>query len=506
MEEPEENGGRELEEKAEPMPRIFLAGLFHETHSFVDEATGLADFEIRRGEAMRACRGDASPLGGVLDFARQVGWDVVPAVDYRAMPSGVVEDEVVEAFWREVASAWSENGAGIDAVYLVLHGAMVSRSIPDVEGEILRRLRSLSGAEELPVFGVYDLHANFSPAMAEHADVLIAYRENPHTDARQAALRAAELLKRCLDTGEKPLHFLRQPGLIWIPSRTATAIDPMAALESLAREIEDESEAIWAVNVTAGFAYADTPDTGVSFQAISSGEASEAEGALDRLETLARELDAVEPEIRELSVEAARGLLETEPVAGLTVLVEAADNIGGGAPGDMTGLLRALVASGIENAAICLNDPASVSQLGGLEVGGRITLAIGGKGSRLDEGPLELDVELVSRSDGRFQLEDRQSHLASVSGDQFDMGPSAVVRRRGLTILLTSKRTPPFDLGQWRSQGIAPETLDVIVVKAAVAHRRVYDPIAARMLWVDTPGPCTSRLERLPYRFAKRGR
>jgi len=37
-------------------------------------------------------------------------------------------------------------------------------------------------------------------------------------------------------------------------------------------------------------------------------------------------------------------------------------------------------------------------------------------------------------------------------------------------------------------------------VKAAVAHRRAYDPIAARMLWVDTPGPCTSNLRSLPYR------
>jgi microcystin degradation protein MlrC len=41
-------------------------------------------------------------------------------------------------------------------------------------------------------------------------------------------------------------------------------------------------------------------------------------------------------------------------------------------------------------------------------------------------------------------------------------------------------------------------------VKAAVAHRRAYDPIAARMLWVDTPGPCTSNLRALPYRKVRR--
>jgi microcystin degradation protein MlrC len=133
-----------------------------------------------------------------------------------------------------------------------------------------------------------------------------------------------------------------------------------------------------------------------------------------------------------------------------------------------------------------------------------IILDIGGKGSRLDKGPLSLEVDLLWTSDGKFELEDKQSHLASMAGDHFDMGPCAVVRHRGITILLTSRKTPPFDLGQWRSQGIEPAKLSVIVVKAAVAHRRAYDPIATRMIWVDTPGPCTSNLRSLPYRHIHR--
>ena len=79
-------------------------------------------------------------------------------------------------------------------------------------------------------------------------------------------------------------------------------------------------------------------------------------------------------------------------------------------------------------------------------------------------------------------------------GSHFDMGPCAVVRHTGVTILLTSRKTPPFDLGQWRSQGIAPEELSVIGVKAAVAHRKVYDPIAGTHFTVGTRGPCSSDL------------
>lgn len=133
-----------------------------------------------------------------------------------------------------------------------------------------------------------------------------------------------------------------------------------------------------------------------------------------------------------------------------------------------------------------------------------MTLEIGGKGSRFDLGPLQLDVELLSKSDGRFDLEDKQSHLASMFGSWIDMGPCAVVRHGGVRILLTSKKTPPFDLGQLRSQGIAPEECFVIGVKAAVAHRRAYDPITKVTYTVDTPGPRSSNLKRFPYRRIQR--
>jgi microcystin degradation protein MlrC len=91
-----------------------------------------------------------------------------------------------------------------------------------------------------------------------------------------------------------------------------------------------------------------------------------------------------------------------------------------------------------------------------------------------------------------------------MTGSVFHMGPTAVVRHAGVTILLTSYRTAPFDLGQWRSLGIDPENFSFIGVKAAVAHRAAYDPISARSYWVDTPGPCTSNLKSLPFKHILR--
>lgn len=483
--------------------RVLLAGLFHETHCFVPDRTGLADFIVTRGAGLLARRGDGSQIDGFLEVAAREGWQVVPAADYSAMPSGLVEDAVFEAFWAELeAVARPALAAGLDAIFLSLHGAMVTESIPDVEGTLLARLRALPGAADLPLFGVFDLHANFTAAMAAGADGLVCYRENPHVDARETGSRASELLARALAEGKRPRMLRRNPPVLWPPTGTGTADDPMLTLEALARQAERDHPDLWAVNVVGGFSFADVPDAGVSLSVVTAGSAAEAEGVLARLALAAWEMRRA-------------GLVLDEPVdavverlgrvpRGPVLLVEPADNIGGGAPGDGTGVLRALLRHGVGHAAVIIDDAAAVQALAAVPVGGTLTLPLGGKGSPLDEGPVTLAVELVSRSDGRFTLEDRHSHLAASRGVNIEMGPCAVVRHAGVTILLTSRKTPPFDLGQLRSQGIVPERLSVIGVKAAVAHRRAYDPITAASYRVATPGPCTSDPRTLPYRHLRR--
>jgi microcystin degradation protein MlrC len=242
----------------------------------------------------------------------------------------------------------------------------------------------------------------------------------------------------------------------------------------------------------------------VSFCISTTGDEREAKAALDELCALAWKLrhegSAVDAPLEEVM----RTALAADASRGPVVIAEPSDNIGGGAPGDGTGLLRAFVKHNVQNAALCLNDPGAVSALRSANFGEHMRLPIAGRGSRLDEGPLCLDVELISASDGHFALEDRQSHLASMCGDAFEMGPCAVVKHQGITLLLTSNKTPPFDLGQWGSQGIEPEKLSLIGVKAAVAHRRAYEKIASLLLWADTRGPCRSDLRRLPFKRVRR--
>ena len=484
-------------------PRILFGGLFHETHTFLAEPTRWTDFSVTLGADILAKEGDESPTAGFLEEARRFGWEVVPTVDARAMPSGPVEDAAFEHYWTAFEErARPALAAGIDAIFLGLHGAMATQSIEDAEGELLARVRALPGAAARPLFGVLDLHGNVTARMCAQANGLVAYRKNPHTDAKAAAMRAAGLLQRCLTSGRLPrMNWCRVP-VLWAPPGTGTQSDPMLSLTRLAEQTEASDPAVWACNVMAGFSFADTAESGVTLSTVSVAGSAAMRPLLDGVAHLAWSLRE-QGILNYPAVEAVLSRIGATP-KGLVLLVEPADNIGAGAPGDGTGVLRAMLQHGVTRGLVAINDPSAVSRLAAVAIGGTARLAIGGRGWRLDPGPVELELTLVSRSDGAFQLEDVHSHLASMSGTHIEMGPCAVVRHAGITILLTSRKTPPFDLGQYRSQGIEPRDFSLIGVKAAVAHRQAYDPIATASYFVDTPGPCSSNLASFPYQRLRR--
>ena len=481
--------------------RVLFAGLFHETHTFVRGVTGAALFKMRRGTALLAAINDASTLAGGLQSAREQEWVVIPALHGQATPSALVADAVVESFWHELREKVASVDS-IDGVFLDLHGAMVSESLPDVEGELLRRLRELPGYETIPVCGSLDLHGNITDAMCGADTVGVAYRCNPHTDARDAAVGAARILGRLMESGERVVTVRRQPPLVFAPPGTGTADEPMRSLLALARRIESEEPEILCVNVFAGFAYADIAQAGVSFTAATVGDPARARARLGELCRLAWETRAAGCPAGMAVDDAIRQALAS-PGDKPAILIEPADNIGGGAPGDLTVVLKALLAAGVPNAAVCLCSPNAVLALQGAAPGTVRTVSVGGESGEIGAEPLSVELTVVSHSDGAFRLEDTRSH-AAVMGLAQEMGPSVVAQVGGVTLLLTSKRVMPFDLAQWRSQGITPEQRNVIAVKAAVAHRQAYDPIARASYTLDTEGPCAQNLTRLPYKNIRR--
>jgi microcystin degradation protein MlrC len=299
-----------------------------------------------------------------------------------------------------------------------------------------------------------------------------------------------------------PTMRARNAPVMWAPPGTGTADRPMKDLEALARQLEAGHPDFRVVNIIGGYAFSDVPSAGVAFSIATVGDPAEAERALDQLEAKAVELRELGI-VREWDLDEAIGRVKGKP--GPHIIVEPADNVGGGGPGDMTYVLRAFLSHELDGAAVVIADARAVKALAGARPGEVRRLRIGGS-SPLDKGPVEIDATFVSATDGRFDLEDRHSHAAAL-GIHVNMGPSAVVTVNGgkVTILLTTRKWAPLDLGQLRSQGIVPEKLAYIGVKAAVAHRQAYNKIAATSHTVRTPGPCTSDLPSLPYKRLRPG-
>ncbi len=483
---------------------VFLAGLFHETHTFLNDKTGLDEFRrdvLRSGDdIVSKGLGNGSPTDGFLSFAGKQSWKVIPSIQMAAMPSGTVTGEALSYFHSEFFSRLELVCRDIDGIFLVLHGAMVAENCDDVEGDLLEKIDDFLRERglKLPVVAVLDLHANVSEKMCAHSSCFYAYRQNPHNDARDAAVQAASLLGELMDNPKASQVFLSTPYVL-PPTGLGTANNPMKAVLARARELEAADSDILCINVMAGYAYADIADCGFSFNCCTRGDVAKVQSYLEELQrVLETHLEQGYPE--EAGLEEVLAQVDAAPKGqGPVLLVEAADNIGGGTPGDGTDILGPFLLTGRKNLMAIICDPGAADYCHQRSIGDSVSLMIGAKTDKHHGKPIRFEGKIAHLSDGKFELENKNSHLASMMGTSISMGPCAVLKNAQAQILLTSRKTPPMDLGQVHSQGLRPEDADFVLIKAAVSHRDAYDPIASASYNVDSAGLCTSNLKRLPF-------
>ena len=115
-------------------------------------------------------------------FLRDMGaaHDIVPLLWTSGGAGGLVTADAYERIAGELVGRLSE-AMPVDAVYLDLHGAMVSEPFEDGEGELLRRVRAAVGPD-VPIAISLDYHANVTPQMVETTDSLVGL---PHLSARR---------------------------------------------------------------------------------------------------------------------------------------------------------------------------------------------------------------------------------------------------------------------------------------------------------------------------------
>lgn len=482
--------------------RVYIAQFAHETNTFSRLPTTLDDYRRRwlleGDEITPRFRGTRTEIGGLLDYADQSGWELIPGVAANATPSGKLTTETWETIRDRIVSRAREAGRVSGAV-LALHGAMVSETEDDAEGALLEALRGVLGAS-IPIVVTLDLHANATPRMAKHANALISYRTYPHTDQYERAQQAAALLDRIAAGSTKAQTLLVQPPtLVGADHGRTVQPGPMRDLLAMAERFEQE-EGIHVVSIQAGFMPADIEWAGPSVAV--SHDPARADRALEIANELSREIwrRRDEETIAFRSIDDVMRAIKSDPGGGPLVIADGTDNPGGGGYGDATNLLRAMIAGAVKDAAVGhLYDPATVQAAIKAGAGKTLRVSLGGHIDPAFGAPIETEAHVQSLSDGSFINDGPMG-----KGVRSEMGPTAVLRIGGIEVIVISNRLQNTDLQTFLSQGIDPRKRRVLVVKSVHHFRAAYAPIAREVMIVDSGALCTPDPKRHAYRRLRR--
>jgi microcystin degradation protein MlrC len=478
--------------------RIAIAGFMHESNTFnplrTDRAAFLAQ-SLTFGPALLDEWRDAHhEVGGFLEAARTYGFDSVPIVMAWATPSGPITDTVFEEITSHVIERLHHERP--DGLLLALHGAMVADSHLDADGEIASRIRR--ALPELPVAVTLDLHGNISQRLVDHCDLAVAYRTNPHVDQRACGLRAASLLLRRLRGEVRPCTALAKPPMIVNIMTQDTSHDPLRSFMEQTHALEAQP-GILATSLLPGFAWSDVPQMGPSVLVVSDGDPALARLEADRLASrLWDQRERFSPHLP-TPAEAVAQAVKTEQTP--VVLVDTGDNVGGGSAGDGTILLAELLQQGATGSVVTLYAPGEVQRCFDAGISARLSLRVGGKVDRRHGEPLRVRGVVRRLHDGNY-VEPEVRH----GGRRFNqMGPTVLFELPGDNLLvLTTQRHPPFSLGALTCLGIEPAKKRILVVKAAIAYKAAYAPVAKTILEVDSPGLTAVNPERFDYRHIRR--
>ncbi len=486
--------------------KLVIAQMKHETNTFSPVPTPLSRFATGGGvppegkAAITAYRGTGSAIAAFIDLAEAEGADFEVAIAAAAWPSGPVHDAAFEHIAGRICAAVAQ---GCDAVLLDLHGAMVTQSHEDGEGELLRRLRAITG---VPIGVALDMHCNLYDACAQHATVIAGYQTYPHVDMYETGQRAGRAVLALLAGTARPtLAWGRRPMLPHV-MRQGTADSPNRELQARCRAIE--AEGALSASVFVGFPNADIEYAGLSAVVVSDGDEALARHWCDELLAQAWHARAqfvypIEPLAE--SIARARVLADNKPTgSGPVVLLDHSDNCASGGTMDSMTVLGAILDAGLEGvAAFAIFDPAAVQQMIAAGVGAQVTLPLGGK---LDMPAIGLKGQPRTVT-GRVRLicDGRYQNLGPMSrGEHNDMGPTVVLDTGQAQIVVISNHVEPHDLAAFTAVGIAPQNQRFLMLKSRVHWRAGLGALAHAVVDCAGTGVCTSDYAALGLHHVRR--
>ena len=477
--------------------RVFTASLATETNTFAPMPTGLAAFTDEGGYFPGGSHPPGmsffgGPLHAARQRAREQGWTLVEGLVAAAQPSGTTTRAAYETLRDQILA---DLGAAlpVQLVLLGLHGAMVADGYPDCEGDLLTRVRQTVGPGVV-IGAELDPHHHLSAAMLAQADLLIAFKQYPHTDILERAFELVDLCAAQVVHGRRPVPSVVDCQMAVIVHTTR---EPAQRYVQRLQALEGQ-DGVLSISLTHGFPWGDVADMGTKLLVYTDGR----DGRQAQGDALARRLaddliamrDALEPAW--LGIDQALDAALAAP-PGLVVIADSADNPGGGAAGDSTFVLRRLVERGITNAALGpLWDPQAVRIAFDAGVGARLPLRIGGKVGPLSGAPLDADCTVLALQ--------RDMAMSALAGTTQPLGDCALVQVAGVHVVLISRRSQAMGTDLFTQLGCDLAAQRIVVVKSSQHFRAAFAPLAVSVLYCAAPGSVTADLRQLPYQHIQR--
>lgn len=482
------------------MPRVGIIALIQESNTFLPGITTFEHFRqdlLLTGEEVRAHFSNAHhEVRGFFDGLAQADFEAVPIFAARALPFGAIEPAAFDLLLKMMFDELERAGR-LDGLLVAPHGATVAQAHPDADGYWLTKVRQHVGPL-LPIIGTLDPHGNLSADMVAATNALTAYRTNPHVDQEQRGLEAAELMVRTLRGEIRPVQAASFPPMLINIERQCTSEPPLNHLVAKFEDVRNRADVL-STSLMLGFPYSDVDEMGASALVVTDGNKELAQSLADQLgdemwsarEGLAGTFTSVED-----AVSQARNL------PGPICMLDMGDNVGGGSPANGTWLAHELHRQQVGPSFVCLYDPLAVNHVEATGVGARLRMSVGGQTDKLHGPPFEAEFIVKFVGDGRF-AEDQVRHGGFT---EFDQGRTAIVETADgrLTVMLTTRRTPPFSLRQLTAFGLNPGDFRVLVAKGVNAPLAAYQPVCPTILRVNTRGVTMADVTQLPYHRRRR--
>jgi microcystin degradation protein MlrC len=472
--------------------RLFAATLATETNTFSPLPTSLESYKeavfLRPGEhpddAPRMC---TAPLLVARRRAKE-GFTLIEGSCFAASPAGITNKAAYETMRDEILGQL-EAAMPVDAVLLGLHGAMVAHGYEDVEGDIIERVRAIVGRK--CVIGVeLDPHCHLTLKRVRLSDIIVLYKEFPHTDVVERAEDLLDLVLATLAGRIKPVMSLYDCRQI---QSYPTTLPLMRAFVDRIKAMEGK-DGILSISIGHCFPYGDVPELTGRVLVVADGDKAKADRLATRLgEELVSMRGKTMPEFHDVAGGVAAALASN---AAPVVMAEPSDNAGGGAPSDNTSILRELVAKGVDEAALGpIWDPLAVRLCFDAGLRATFPLRIGGKIGPASGQPLDADATVIGLARDCWQ---------SFGPTKVPLGDCAAVRVGGIEVVLITKRTQALGLELFTNLGIDPRAKKLVVVKSTNHFMAAFGPIARKVLYVDSDAPLTRDYRKIGYTRVQR--